>query len=71
MTTATLFARTARTRRSLDVDVLRTVLTALFLLPYALGRLAGAVVTAALWVWAAMVVGWRDGRGSDRKDVTR
>lgn len=73
MTSATLLARTSRARRSVDARaaawaVLRAVLTALALLPYALGWVAGAVVSLALWAWAAMVVGWRDARGR-REDV--
>lgn len=57
MTSATLPARTRR------LDVVRVLLTVLALLPYALGRSAGAVAVAAVWVWAAVLVGWRDATG--------
>lgn len=62
MTSATLLSRAAHVRRTQRVDVLRLLLTALALIPYALGWLAGAVVTAAVWVRAALMVGWQDGR---------
>jgi len=62
MTSATLLARTARARRSYRVDVLRVLLTVLAMVPYVAGWVAGAVVTAAAWTWAAVVVGWRDAR---------
>lgn len=65
MTSATLLARTARTRGTYRVDLvrlLRALLTALALVPYVLGWCAGAVVTAVAWTWTAVVVGWRDAR---------
>lgn len=39
------------------------VLTVLALIPYALGWLAGAIVRLALWLIAAIVAGYRAGRG--------
>lgn len=44
------------------------VLTALALIPYALGWTAGAIVRAASWTWSALVVGWHDGRKTNRKE---
>lgn len=39
------------------------VLTVLALIPYALGWLAGAIVRLVLWLIAAIVAGYRAGRG--------
>lgn len=62
MTSAALLARTAQAWRTVRVDVVRVLLTLLALLPYVLGWVAGAAVTATAWTWAAVVVGWRDAR---------
>lgn len=65
MTSATLLARTSRARATMSVDwarLARLVLTLLALVPYVLGWAVGAVVTAVVWTWAAVVAGWRDGR---------
>jgi hypothetical protein len=45
------------------VDLGRALLVLLFVVPFALGWLAGATVTAASWLWAAIVVGWRTAYG--------
>ncbi len=67
MTTATLPISAASARERAR-DVLRALLTALALLPYVLGVVAGAVVAVAVWAWAAVLVGWRDGRNSIPKE---
>jgi hypothetical protein len=53
--------------RKRALGLLSVLLTALALLPYVLGVVAGAVVAVWVWAWAAVVVGWRDGRNSIRK----
>jgi hypothetical protein len=64
VTTASLLARTARARSApVRVDVVRLLLTLLALVPYVLGWVVGALVTACAWAWAALVAGWRDARG--------
>ncbi len=68
MTTATLPIPSAASVRERARDVLRALLTALALLPYVLGVVAGAVVAVAVWAWAAVLVGWRDGRNSIPKE---
>jgi hypothetical protein len=40
----------------------RALLTLLALVPFLLGWLAGATVTASTWIWAAVIVGWQTGR---------
>lgn len=45
-----------------QLDLAKAVLTALFLVPFVLGWLAGGAVTAATWLWAAVVVGFRTAR---------
>lgn len=49
--------------RAWRTDMVRMLLTVLAVLPYALGRAAGAVAVACVWVWAAVLVGWRDATG--------
>lgn len=51
--------------------LLSLLLTALALIPYALGWLAGAVVEVAVWAWSGLVVGWSDGRNLIRKGRDR
>lgn len=41
----------------------RALLTVLFLIPFVLGWLVGAAWTAAAWLWAATVAGYRQGAG--------
>ncbi|RMI39886.1 hypothetical protein EBO15_28380 [Actinomadura harenae] len=52
---------TDRAIRTTAPDLARLLLTVLALVPYLLGWLAGVMVTATLWTWAALVVGWHDG----------
>jgi hypothetical protein len=68
VTTATLPTFSAASVRERARDLLRALLTALALLPYLVGVVAGAVVAVGVWVWAAVLVGWRDGRNSIPKE---
>ena len=68
MTTATLPRISGPSVRERARGLLRALLTALALLPYVVGVVAGAVVAVAVWAWAAVLVGWRDGRNSIPKE---
>jgi hypothetical protein len=68
VTTATLPSLSASSARERALGVLRALLTALALLPYVLGVVAGVVVAVAAWAWTAVLVGWRDGRNSIPKE---
>lgn len=57
MTLLTAIERARADRR--PVDVKRLALTALFVLPFVLGWLAGMAFAAASWAWTAVIVGWR------------
>ncbi len=57
--------------RSLLSVGLSGLLTAVALLPYCAGLVAGGVVQMCVWVWSGMVLGWRDGRDSIRKRWSR
>jgi len=50
-----------------QVDLVKAILTALFLVPFVLGWLAALTVRACWavisWTWAALVVGWRTAYG--------
>jgi len=47
------------------VDLARLLLTLLFLVPFVLGWLAAMAWTAATWLWAAGLVGYRTARRRD------
>ena len=68
MTIATLPSFSVASARERARDVLRALLTALALLPYVVGVVAGAVAAVAVWAWAAVLVGWCDGRNSIPKE---
>lgn len=63
MTIVSLPTRTPGAQRAQHVDLLRVLLIVLAFLPYALGRAAGAVTVASVWVWTAVLLGWRDATG--------
>ena len=73
MTTPTLTLRASSVAddvraQASKADPAKVLLTALALLPFLLGAVAGLVVRAAwtvlAWTWAAVVVGWRAAYGS-------
>lgn len=68
MTAPTIAARVAAVADEVRaearrVDLGRALLVLLALVPLAVGWLAGALVTASSWLWAAVVVGFRSARG--------
>lgn len=73
MTSPTILARAtavtdevrAEARR---VDLGRALLVLLALVPFVLGWLTGAAVTAVSWAWAAVVVGFRSARGVKQEE---
>jgi hypothetical protein len=50
------------------VDLGRALLVLLALFPFLVGWLAGALVTALSWAWAAVVVGYRSARGVKQEE---
>lgn len=71
MTTVTLISRASRTADQVraearELDPVKVLLTVLFVVPFALGWLAGmtmrAVWTVFAWTWTAAVVGFRTAR---------
>ncbi|MEO5875511.1 MAG: hypothetical protein ABIS86_16975 [Streptosporangiaceae bacterium] len=61
---ASLLADEVR-EESRGLDPLKTLLTALFLVPFVLGWAVGALWTGVAWSWSAVVVGFRTAQ--DRK----
>lgn len=51
------------------LQVGRALLTVLFLLPFLVGWCAGTARTAAVWMWAAVVAGYR--QATDQPAVDR
>jgi hypothetical protein len=71
VTISTLPRLAAPVVRERALGLLSALLTALALLPYLLGAVAGAVAEVAAWAWSGLVVGWSDGRNLIRKGRDR
>lgn len=58
----TIIDTTQITRQAKRIDPAKVLLTLLFVVPFLLGWIAGASVTASTWIYAAALVGWRTAR---------
>jgi hypothetical protein len=56
------------TAEARQVNVGRSLLALLALIPFIVGWVAAAIVTAVAWVWAAVKAGWREVRPPAKPD---